>query len=195
MSKRLLIVPIVLVAAAFPLAGCGGGNSDEDQITDAITTSATTNDDSNCTDLETQRFLEQIEFTTGPDALKQCKQSGPESNADSVDVSNVAVNGDTATAEAAITGAAFDGQTLEISLVKEGDQWKLDNIDSFKNFDQQTFADAFAKAATEGDDPASQDQANCIAGKVAAAPANTLQQAILSGNEQAFAALFGTCFQ
>src|SRR4051812_7051076 len=129
MSRRLLAVPIVLVAAAFPLAGCGGGGSDEDQITDVITTSATTNVDSNCTDLETQRFLEQVEFKTGADALKQCKESGPESNADSADVSNVEVTGSTATAEVAIRGAAFDGQTLNISLIKEGDQWKLDHID------------------------------------------------------------------
>ena len=178
-----------------PLAGCGGGNSDEDEITDVVTTTATTNADSNCTELETQRFLEQVEFTSGADAIKLCKASGPESNADSADVSNVEVNGDTATAEVAITGAAFDGQTLKVSLVKEGDQWKLDHIDSFVKFDQQAFAEAFSKATQEGDQPASQDQANCTAGKLAAAPSGALQQAILSGNSQAFSALFGTCFQ
>jgi len=195
-SRRYLLIPAVLIAALFPLAGCGGGgNSDEDQITDAITTSATTNTDSNCTELQTQRFLEQIEFATGAEAVKECKSSGPDSNADSVEVSNIEVDGDTATADAAITGAAFNGQTLTISLVKEGDQWKLDHIDAFVDFDQQALAQAFAENVQQGSDPGTPAQAKCVQDKINAAPANIVQTAVLSGNSQAFGALFGTCFQ
>jgi hypothetical protein len=194
MNRRLLLLSLLLVAAAFPLTGCGGGNSDEDQINDVITTVATTNNPSNCTELMTQRFLEQLEFTSGADAVKQCKSSGRESNADSVDVSNIEIEGDTATADAAVTGAAFDGQTIKLSLVKEGDQWKIDHLESFVEFDQQAFADAFAKVAQEGKQPATVDQANCIRGKLAATPSQTLQQAVLSGNSDALGALIGACF-
>ena len=196
MRKFWLFLPVLLIAAALPLAGCGGGgNSDEDQITDVIETTATTNTDSNCTELETQRFLEQIEFTSGADAVKRCKSSGPESNADSVDVSNIEISSDTATADAAVTGAAFDGQTLTISLVKEGDQWKMDHIDAFVDFDQQALATSFAENVQQGSDPGTPAQAKCVQDKINAAPADVVQTAVLSGNSDAFGALIGPCFQ
>jgi hypothetical protein len=195
MTRRALLLPILLIAAMSPLAGCGGGNSDEDQINDVITTAATTNADSNCTELETRRFLEQIEFETGEAAVQSCKSSGPESNADSVDVSNIEIDGNTATADVAVTGAAFDGQTIKVSLVKQGDQWKIDHFDSFVEFDQQALAEAFAENVQQGKDPGTAAQGKCVRDKINAAPAGAVQTAVLSGNSDAFGALIGACFQ
>ena len=39
---------------------------------------------------------------------------------DSVTVSDVNVDGDSATATAKVTGNVFDGQTIKVSLVKDG---------------------------------------------------------------------------
>ena len=51
-------------------------------------------------------------------------------------MTNIDVDGDTATAKAAFTGSIFDGQSLDLALVKEGDQWKLDEFKGFSNFDR-----------------------------------------------------------
>jgi hypothetical protein len=191
--KQLLIVAVLaLLGLAFSACG-GGGSDDEDQISEAIETAATTTTDSNCTELETQRFLEQTEFTTGQDAVQQCKSSDPANDAESVEVSNVSVDGDKATADAAITGSVFDGQTLVISLVKEDDQWKLDHVDDIKDFDGGQFARAFAEGVQKSDTSLSPSQARCLVGKLAAAPVDSLKAAVLSGNGDQLTALFSGC--
>ncbi len=48
----------------------------------------------------------------------------------------VEVDGSNATAEAALSGGNLDGQDLEVALVKDGDQWKLDEVADFTKFDQ-----------------------------------------------------------
>ena len=61
MNKRIL-VPLALLSAAalLTLTACGGGGpSDEDKIAETIEKAATTSDPSTCTELETQRFVEQ----------------------------------------------------------------------------------------------------------------------------------------
>jgi Domain of unknown function (DUF4878) len=189
-----LPIAFVLVLAALALAACGGGGkSDEDQITDAITTSSTTHSDSNCTDLLTQRFIEQTEFDTGSAALKACKDETAADNADSVKVTNVEGDGDNATANVALQGSTFDGQTLKISLVKEGDQWKLDHVDDFVHFDQQALADAFEKGFSSGKNPLPKDQAACVASGFANASPSDVKEVILSGEPRALVPVLQRC--
>jgi hypothetical protein len=178
---------------ALALAACGGGDSDEDKIADAIETTATTTSDENCTELQTQRFVEQTNFETGQEAIEQCKEEGAESNADSTDVSKVEVNGDKATAEVAITGSTFDGQNLVISLVKEDDQWKLDHIDDIIDFDLQAFADAFEEVSKRGEDPFTDQQAKCVADNFASAQPETVKSALLSGDASELLPAFEGC--
>src|SRR6478735_1030198 len=109
MRKFLLFLPVLLIVAVFPVAGCGGGDNtdtgaadtsatggdDEAQITDVITTAATTTSRDNCINLETMRFVEQNSGKTGQAAIQDCSTNDPgESDADSVDVTNIKVNGD-----------------------------------------------------------------------------------------------------
>jgi hypothetical protein len=208
MTKRLLILPILLVVAAFPLAGCGGdddtdtaavetsasGGSDEEQITDVIVTVSTTTSRRNCTELETRRFAEQNAAKTGQAAIEDCATNDPgESDADSVDVSNVEVSGDSATAEVAVHGSPFDGQTIAVSLVKEGDQWKLDHVDSFVEFDAQALAKSFAKALGGPQGELTPAQLKCVTDTIVDSPPQTVQQAILSGQSDQVQALFADC--
>jgi hypothetical protein len=203
MRKRFFFLPLLLIAAAFPLAGCGGdddtgtsanGGSDEAQITQVITTATTTTSRQNCTELMTTRFVEQNAAKTGEAAIEDCATNDPgETDADSVDVSNIEVDGDNATADVAIHGSAYDGQTLKVSLVKEGDQWKLDHVDSFVHFDAQAMAAAFAKALGGPNGDLTPTQLNCITTVITTAPPQTVEQAILSGQQAQIQALFTDC--
>jgi len=119
------------------------------EIEAAIETSATSSDPANCTKLQTQAFVEQSTSTEGAEAVKMCEAEAKEGeNAESVAVSNVEVESSAASAEAAITGSSLDGQTVEVALVKEGGQWKLDEIAGFSKLDKTKLA-AFTMVASE----------------------------------------------
>jgi hypothetical protein len=208
MRKFWVFLPVLLIVAAFPLAGCGGGDDtdtgaadtsatggdDEVQITDAITTAATTTSREVCTDLETQRFVEQNSGQTGAAALQDCATLEPgESDADSVEVSNVEVDGDTATADATFTGSIVDGQTISLSLVKEGDQWKLDHFDAFVDFDPQALADSFTRQLGGPNGDLTPTQLNCVRQVITSAPPKTIEDAIISGQQSELQALFADC--
>ncbi len=199
MPKSRLLAPLVMLAAApFLLAACGGDDSseEEDDITAAIEQAGTTDAAENCTEVQTQAFTEQTEFTAGEEAVATCEESAGDGEVagDSVEVSNIEVDGDAATAEAAFTGGGLDGQTLAISLVKEDDRWKLDSLDEFVVFDKESFtAGLLEGAGSDGETP--QQALDCIEQAVSATPDEELQTIYLSGDEQQLLGLFGPCFQ
>ena len=83
------------------------------------------------TDLFTQAFNEQTEFTSGEDATALGEENAGDGDvaAESVEVGSVEVDGDSATAEVAFSGGSLGGQEIAVSLVKEEDQWKLNSLD------------------------------------------------------------------
>jgi hypothetical protein len=192
--SRLALIYCSVLTFAIALAACGDGDSEEDsQIRDAIETAATSGDPAACTQVETQRFVDQISFGSGQAALKACRKEASETPADSIEVSDIEVDGDIATAEGAATGQIFDGQTLVISLVKEGDQWKLDQITGFAAFDRDAFNAAFAAEINGGAEfPAKVDE--CLVGQVSGLSDEELQNKLLSSDE-ALDTVFTPCFE
>ena len=84
--------------------------------------------------------------------------------------------------------------TLAISLVKEGDQWKLDSLDEFVSFDKDSFAAGLLEgAASDGETP--QPVLDCVEQAVNDTSDEELQTIYLSGDEQQLLGLFGQCFQ
>jgi hypothetical protein len=189
--RRLL--PGLVVLVSLLAIGCGGGDGDEEEITDAIQVSATTNDPSNCTELQTQAFVEQTEFAEGEEAIESCQEEEETATADSVAVENIEVDGDAATAEATFEGSTFDGQKLVINLVKEDDAWKLDEIAEFKGFDKQAFLDAFGQSLTAPPNPLQEQQAQCIVRFLGQSDDQKLQEVLLGGDPQPLQSLFGIC--
>jgi hypothetical protein len=189
-SRRLLVSVLVISSG---VAACGGGDSDEDEISGVIEEVITTSSDEHCTELETQRFVEQVNFATGSEAIESCRDADPDANADSVEVTNVQVDGDQATADALPEGSVFDGQTLRLSLVKEDDQWKLDHADDMVDFDQARFAESYAERLKAGDGPLSDAQAECVGSNLATGPRDVVETAILSGDPEELAPAFQGC--
>lgn len=195
MPRTRQIAPLcAALALSLAVAACGddNGGSDEDQITTAIEQSATGTDPSICTEYQTQAFTEQTEFASGEEAVTACEESVDE-NADSVEVSNIQVDGDTATAEVAVTGGTLDSQTIEVALVKEDDAWKLDQFTGFVDFNPAPVIAAIVDRIRSGQGGAPPGIADCVVQQLQQVSADDLEQLYLSGDPQGFTSLFTPC--
>jgi hypothetical protein len=192
---RLTAAIVAAILATFALAACGGDDSseDEDQITEAIELAAVSGDPKACTEAETQNFLEQIgDGDTGAAAVKGCEKNASDRVGDEVDVSVIEVDGDSATANAEVTGGTFDGQTLDLALVKEGDQWKLDEFNGFAEFDREAMLSGFKEqiASEAGISPEAID---CLTQQLEAQSDEQLEGFFVNSDPGADQRIFGPC--
>lgn len=194
---RTTILAVAAATAALALAACGGDdNNDDADITEAIEQAATNDSPEVCTEFQTVAFNEQTQYETGDAAVQACEDDAGNGDTagDSVEVSNIEVDGDTATADVAFTGGGLDAQELAVGLVKEDDQWKLDSLDEFVTFDKEAFSNALvSEAEADGDTPP--QVLDCLQQQLDATGEEELQSAYLSGDEQQLVDLFGSCFQ
>jgi ABC-type glycerol-3-phosphate transport system substrate-binding protein len=197
LRKLHLLLPLALLALALGLAACGGGGGegDEDKIAEAIETATTSDDPAICKELETQAFVEQTEFTKGKEALENCEASADETedNADSVEVSGVKITGSRATADAAFSGGNFDGQTLSLALVKEGGDWKLNEVVRFKHLDQPKLVDVLVERLESGDDGLPPELAGCIGDELGELSPSDFEETTISGNPEGIVGIIEGC--
>jgi hypothetical protein len=196
LNKRILVPLALLALAALALTACGGGgSSDEDKIAETIETAATTNDPSNCTELETLSFVEQNSQQKGKAAVKSCEEEAEagEEEAEGANVSNVSVDGSNATAEAEFEGGSLGSQSLEVELVEEGGTWKLDQIAGFANYDGKALGEAFEKQFEEEPGELSPEQAKCISGKVAGLSQAEAEEVFFGGSPEKIIELAQSC--
>lgn len=154
MSKRLLLLPCLLVLSALAFAACGSSGGDEGEVEEVIETSATSTDPADCEKLQTQQFMEQISRESGAAAVQACEEEAEnEEGADSVEVSAVEINGEDATAEAALSGGSLDGQAVEVALVKGEEGWQMNEVVKFTDFDHakliEVLEDGFDERSSE----------------------------------------------
>jgi hypothetical protein len=195
-NKRILVPLALLVLAALTLTACGGGSSsDEDKIAETIERAATTTDPSNCTDLETQRFDEQNNQQKGKAAIKGCEEEAEagKEKAEAATVSNISINGEKATAEVEFEGGSLGSQKLEVALVEEGGNWKLDQVEGFADYNGKALGEAFEKEFEENPEGLSKEQATCIAGKVAESSQAEAEELFFSGSSEAIIKLAEGC--
>jgi hypothetical protein len=179
----VLVAGLALATAALSACGSSNDNSaDNDQITATITKSATSGDPAVCTELQTPAFNAQTSGGNGNgDPTKACEKQAADTAAKTVDVTNIKIDGDKATADVAATGSILDGQTIEVGLVKEGSQWKLDKVDSFTAFNRDAFIKGFEALVTK-DPKTPASVATCIQQKAQSATDEQLQAVILTPN-------------
>lgn len=198
MRKLRLLLP-VFVVLALALAACGGGDDgEEDQVIETIETSALSTDPADCTELNTLRFLEQTQFRRGKAALRNCvyHANNPDANpndVESVEVSNVEIEGSEATADVAMNGGGFDGQTLTVAVVEEDDNWKMDEITGFAEFDQESLVESFERQfSTEG---VEQEVLSCVGEELNKLPRQEFEKAMIGGDPTPFIEVVGICSQ
>jgi hypothetical protein len=196
MQKRHLLLPCLLLVSALALVACGGssgGSGDESQIEAAIETSATSTKPSACKEFSTQQFMEQSTSTEGAAAVKQCEENATEEDgAESVDISEVEVDGSEATADVALTGGSLGGQGLEIALIKEGSDWKLNELVGFIELDPTALAESLGTSLKkEGGEAA--ELAPCIEEKFEVAEQSEIEELVISGSTQPIEELVEEC--
>ena len=192
---HLSLLPVLLLALTLGLAACGGGGeSDEDKIASTIETAATSTDPAVCTETQTLNFMEQTASGTGKEAEKNCEKEAEEetNQPDSVTVSQVKVNGENATADAEFKGGTFDGQTLELGLVDEDGEWKLDEFTGFANFDPAPFVKALTEQI-ENEPEIEPEIASCIVEGIEELSNSELESVVVENNTEVFAEIAEGC--
>ena len=199
--SRLFALLMICFAVPLTIAACGGdddddgGGGDEDQIVDVIETSPTSTDPEDCAKYQTENFASQLELTFGEETgLESCADNASETagDPDSVDVTDVAVDGETATASATFNGGGFDGSTFSVSLVKEGDQWKLDSLDDITGFNLEAFQSALDESLA-ADPDVSPEAAQCVSDQVATLTEDDVYDVLVNNNDQLFVDVLAPC--
>jgi hypothetical protein len=193
LKKRYLLFPCLLLTLVLAACGGGGGSdsggSDEGQIVETVEQSLAEPSPADCKELETQAFVEQTTHLSGSAAIKACEEDSDEATAESVDVAKVDVNGSDATAEVAFSGGDFSEQSLQLALVKDGDQWKLDKIVGFANLQKAALIKAI-EGQLSGVNPKA---ASCIVDGLEGFSDATFEALLLEGESQPLTELAESC--
>jgi predicted small secreted protein len=193
-KKPHLVLPFLLLAAALALAACGGssGGGEDAKVEEAIEESATSTDPSKCTELQTALFNETETDQKGAEATKACEEEAKENDTESVNVSNVSVNGEKATAEVEVEGSGLNGQGVELELVEEDGNWKLNKLLGFTNFDAAALGEALEEELRkqEGVDP---KLAKCVSEGVAGISQSDAESMVFEKNLEPIEEIAKSC--
>jgi hypothetical protein len=127
------ILPLLLVVAAAAggaaFAGCGDDPpSESDKVADTVTRAYTESDPDLCTELLTPNFIKTSAYKT----VETCRRTATiGANASSVDVLDVRIDGEKATALVAALGGSSSAKPELLRLVKQEGEWKIDGFGKF----------------------------------------------------------------
>jgi hypothetical protein len=136
LGKKLpLIIGAVLAVVAIGVIAAvllGGGDdkpTDEDRVKDAAEEVITTTENSACTELATQDFLQKVTGEAGQAAVKECEsETSDEPFGDSAEIEEPEITGNKAVVEAKLDGGQLDGETLILDMVEVDGDWKVDDL-------------------------------------------------------------------
>lgn len=196
MTRRRLGIGIGVVVALLFVALIVRFLAAEDEmaIENSIEEVATSSDPSFCTELVTPRYLQQILALPADAAISSCEQYADEEvlQADSVEVERIEIDGDRATAEATYRGSVADGTTLDVALVHEDGEWKLDG-EQVAELDRAGFLSAYREQLTDplyGFPPTS---AGCVVARLGELPDSQLEGLMIAPDPSQIGRLLIAC--
>ncbi|HSS05059.1 MAG TPA: hypothetical protein VLK89_07745 [Solirubrobacterales bacterium] len=181
---------VVLIVALFAFQRLTASR-DSTKIRQAIESVATGVDPSHCTEKATEGYLEQTTGEEAPFADEACESRAGEGAADSVDVRDIAIDGDRATAVVANKGGSFDGSRLVVRLIDRDGGWRLDRIVEFADFDRAKFRRAYRKRLLELGFP--RVAAECVLGREQVLSDTEVERAALHPADSIFARFVVGC--
>lgn len=185
----LLLGALVFFGARFFAGG------EEGSVVDAIERVATTDDPSYCAEGVTQAYLEQVSGLPGEAAYGACvaTASEPALTADAVEVSDIRIDGDDATAIVSYEGSTYDGSTLEVGLVRERGGWRLDSRLGFETLDRDRLGAALRATLAAPPTSLSPAGARCAAGRLTELGDAALESALLASDPSTYTEAVVAC--
>jgi hypothetical protein len=120
---------LALCLAAVLAAGACGGGGDEDEITGVLETGFTTTDAKvRCEQSLSAGLVERIYGDTAACRKIEGEDAKNDARATSVDVSDIEIDGDRATATIKLDGGLRSGATGPIALTSSGGDWRIDDL-------------------------------------------------------------------
>jgi hypothetical protein len=185
LRRHLVTIAALAATSVVALAGCGGssGDEDEDSVRQVIEQSFTEPDPEHCTTLATQKYLDQVEPGGGEEAVESCERDAenPDVFPDTVDLSEIEVEGPSATTTVAFEGGSGDGQTAVLELIEEDGQWKLDSVEDVE-IDRVRFEAAVRREVTGEEIGLSEGEADCMLDRLNRVSTSELEAAALDGD-------------
>lgn len=185
-----LVAPFLLGLASL-LSGCLGYGA-KDTVASVIEEVYRNRAAENCYVRQTQRFVEQTTFSTGQRARRWCVGIAGTHAASSLQVSDVSVRGETATAHVAIRGGRFDGQRHRVRVVMRDGRWMLDSI-TWVDIERHRFDRAMTRLINHVPGRVSGVNTTCFVRLLRQSSDAEIERAIVSGDPAPFRAPFANC--
>jgi hypothetical protein len=181
-ALKKLVLPLFCLLFALAFSACGG-DSEESRVEATLREALLGDDPAKCTELLTADYRDQVASEEGKAALRECEEEVEETSVEdpkAITVGNIEIGGSTATGQAAIKGGNFDGQSVEIALVRDGDGWQLDEIVRFTKLDRALLVPALRKdlenvEESEEAEEAPQHQQRCFLDRLGVASRQRLE--------------------
>lgn len=189
------LAALVLLVLALGISACGGGSgeSDEEQVEAAIKTALTSTDPSACGESRTIDFMEETSDSTGAEAERECEKAvvSRENLPTSVTVSKVKVEDGKATAEVAFKGGDPDGLVVNVVLVEDNGNWKIDDFTDLAGLDRERFTARIERAfEKEGLGP---PEVRCLIAALDKLSQAAFEEIALSEDEKAITKISDQC--
>jgi hypothetical protein len=152
---------------------------DDVDIAQTIETVATSSDPAFCDALVTDRYLRQTTGLEPPFADESCEQAASLPGPESVEVDDVDVEGDAATAVVTADGGSLDGSSVLVGLVNDDGEWKLDRRIEVERLDREGFETAYREELVRPEYGFSPDGADCAVAMTQRLSDSELERALL----------------
>ena len=127
--------------------------------------------------------------------MTACIQTASEPGllADGVEVTEITIDGDNATALATYDGSTLSGATIQVGLVKYGDEWQLDSRIAMESVDREELAAGLRETLAAPPTSLTEPGAECAAGRLVGLGDAALESALISSDTSTYSKAIIAC--